>query len=298
MWCGPHDSLSVGESITNTILLGTILQEMSNEHYYTSCADNNNDDDSDKPQSDNNNNNTIMEAIESICLRRVQQLQKLAAARLLEIELGYGNVQPLSDADGRKFAHQVATLRANTMSWSNLMDYLKLSDFHALAQAYSSLSSSSSECCCSSSCIHYGYTMNWTATMFGADIIDYDGLFDREAILEQTYGSRAERLFPQTDAAKLLVFAFYKNPRMQTSYVLAQMLQNKWLQYFCSHHASTAADAADAAADDTSSSAKSKLRVLSSGLALENPLTRSPKTLYLTWKYDGDDDDDNNDNGK
>ena len=75
-------------------------------------------------------------------------------------------------------------------------------------------------------------------------------------------------MFQASDSARLLNFGFYKNPRLQTGYVLAQMLKDKWLDFFC--HGGKLSGA----------------NLLQSGMAIENPMTRSPKTLYLTWNYE------------
>ncbi|KAL7549593.1 hypothetical protein ACHAWF_012860 [Thalassiosira exigua] len=235
---GQIDSL-VGETVTNTLLLETILEEMKGR---TDEAD-------------------VMECIKSICLRRVKRLKQLVMKGMIEIDLRCGEVKPLSRDGGRTFAEEVSSLRsslrANSTSWSNLCDYIELEEFHQVARAYSA----------EEECVHYGYSMNWLTTVFGADLVDYDSVSDREAVLEQTYDPRAERLFEALDAAKLLIFGFHKNPSMQTSYVLAQTLKEEWLKYF--------RDAAKS----------SGINLLGSGMTLENPMTRSPRTLYLTWKY-------------
>ena len=49
------------------------------------------------------------------------------------------------------------------MSWSNVLDYMKITQFHDMARRLSQFGDT----------IHYGYSMNWVAEVYGVNLLDY-----------------------------------------------------------------------------------------------------------------------------
>ena len=65
--------------------------------------------------------------------------------------------------DVKSLSATVAALKPWTMSWSNVLDYVAPREFHALARA----------CSIHGDTIHFAHSMNWSAEVKGAQLLDY-----------------------------------------------------------------------------------------------------------------------------
>lgn len=83
-----------------------------------------------------------------------------------------------------------AGLKPHTMSWSNLVDYMRPTEFHDLAR----------RCSAESDVIHYGYSMNWVFETVGTCILDTENSDIRQSIIQNTRRviSRFARVPPTT----------------------------------------------------------------------------------------------------
>jgi hypothetical protein len=120
-----------------------------------------------------------------------------------KITLRYGNLKSLSEEGAMTLVDEIALLKPQTMSWSNLMD-IPLSGFHALAR------------CCSQfeDTIHYCYTLNWPTEVFGTCISDYVVKFPSEVerLMNKTIGSEATRAAKENGTSSLLLIPIADTP--------------------------------------------------------------------------------------
>ena len=157
MWSVPHWAPLTNEydqdRVHNTILTEHIIHEINNNA---------------------SSDISIVDAMYNIKLRQIQQLQECIQNDYVQIDLRYGDIQPLDSIDG-VLLHEIKSLRADTISWSNLVDYFVVEQFHELAHYWSTEST-----------LHYGYTMNWPLTMYGTYISVYHTIKERATILDET----------------------------------------------------------------------------------------------------------------
>lgn len=101
---------------------------------------------------------TVVDAAEKLILANIAKLSNWVVAGDLTVELICAKIQDVLE--------DVVDARPWTMSWSNVLDYMKHRDFHQMARA-----------CSVNETVHFAYSMNWTNSVFGTYIIDY---FDPE----------------------------------------------------------------------------------------------------------------------
>jgi hypothetical protein len=101
-------------------------------------------------------NQSFFHAAEEFLLRRVAKMITWAGSDNVTVETKIGNVSELVPL--------IAALHPWTMTWSNVSDYYKMSEFHSIARA----------CSVNGNTIHFAYSMNWTTDVAGSHIIDYD----------------------------------------------------------------------------------------------------------------------------
>jgi hypothetical protein len=106
---------------------------------------------------------TILDAAEEYVLAGIANLVLWYKTKRINVELICAKVETMTD--------EIASTRASTMSWSNIIDYFDHNKFHQMAR----------ECSKYSSTIHFGYSMNWTGDVWGANLIDYAGEHFTEA---------------------------------------------------------------------------------------------------------------------
>ncbi|KAL4086145.1 hypothetical protein PRIC1_014767 [Phytophthora ramorum] len=173
-------------------------------------------------------------------VKNLLRLRGLMLANKLTIQVHYGVVKavrgdPPYNHENQELLERIATMRPDTISWSNVLDYFLPKDFHDLAR----------RCSTYGGCVHYGYSMNWSTQVFGASIIDY-GVGDNkqaiDAIIDSALGFPSElmglslpssvTMFKVAGLDKLLYLPFREHPLNSTGYVLAQMFNEEWIEHF------------------------------------------------------------------
>lgn len=81
-------------------------------------------------------------------------------------------------------------LRPESVMWSNILDYIAPQDFHKLSSAVAE-----------SDCLHMGYTMNWHADVFGANLLDH---------YEEHYIKNVDVLVKQAIESNTLFYKLYE----------------------------------------------------------------------------------------
>lgn len=65
--------------------------------------------------------------------------------------------------DSPQVMAEISAMSPYTISWNNCLDYMPTKEFHRLARA----------CSAAEDTVHYGYSMNWPADVFGASCLTY-----------------------------------------------------------------------------------------------------------------------------
>ncbi|CAJ1385095.1 unnamed protein product [Effrenium voratum] len=195
----------------------------------------------------------IRQKLSGELLRRLARLRTWLQSKEVVLDLRRDFVSPEAAIVG-----WIERLHPWTMSWSNVLDYLPPKEFHKLARS----------CSAQGDTIHYGYSMNWIAEVYGSCIMDYDG--HPEAVAKIIEGShemcqQAERLMP---SGKLLLLPPHETPMNITGHFLAMGLHKRWARYFFS-------DAGE-------------LQVGMFSMQTYNPLATNANCLSMTWTYDMD----------
>jgi hypothetical protein len=230
----PNDNKTDQHRVNNTVLLQSILDEIK----------------------DNETDITIVDAMYNIKIRQIAKLQQLVQSEQIKIDIRYGDVQPLH----RGNIHLIDEIRdahATTMSWSNLMDYLELTDFHELAQYWSSNATT-----------HYGYTMNWPTICFGTSISDYRTRKERKEILFDTLKASVKNA-NKSGARQLITVPTFEHTEDQTGDLLGQRLRPVWVDYF----------------RDQAIEVNASLNIVKDEMQLYSPILRTNRSIYLTWTY-------------
>jgi hypothetical protein len=193
----------------------------------------------------------MLAAIETLLLGRLARLVRLAVSAAVVVELTHSKVEDCVEL--------VAALRPRTISWSNLPNYYGSRKFHKMARA----------CTAHGNAVHFGYSMNWTAKFFGANLMDYAEQSARERLLDA-----ADRMIDEAHALSGLQL----RPRTPTP--TNPLNSVSWLLHV-QHYRAWATRWAAAANE-------SGVCVLGqSSPTPHNPLnTRGGVTVAMTWTYD------------
>jgi tetratricopeptide (TPR) repeat protein len=134
-WCIPEGAPPLEEdNVFNTVSFECLVEELENT-----------------PDSN------LVEAFISLKVRQLAKLQRLLHSKNVEIRIKHGDISPTSH-----LLKEIRKLKPASVSWSNLVDYFDIKDFHETASAMSTPGT-----------IHYGYSMNWPTKVYGACISDY-----------------------------------------------------------------------------------------------------------------------------
>ena len=193
---------------------------------------------------------SFFHAAESFLLRRVAKLITLAGSGAITVEAIIGNVSEL--------VPQIAALNPWTMTWSNVSDYYKTSEFHSIARA----------CSVNGDTMHFAYSMNWSTDVSGTHIMDYAAGKGKE-LFEMGYKAM-ERLYQGLDFKGVFRYPPPENPMNTADYALTMRWYRKWIDNFF----------AIARHDGP-------CQVGNVELATFNPLTNTGNnTLFFTFTYD------------
>ena len=228
-----EEPILLGERITTTELTESLLRE--------------------KEKSEGSN---VLQCIVNRKIRQINRLKELVSKGRVDIDLRCGVLGDTETREGERIVTEIKSLHAKTMSWSNIVDYFIVEKFHELAFQTSNQDTQ-----------HYGYSMNWPVSTFGADIVDYGLRSDRCGLLDTCHGEEVKELWHLTGKSKLFMYPSFKNPFEQAAYLLASRFHKKWATYFT----------------DQSSQ---PLTLRRCWFGLDNSLLRSPRTVYLHWHYE------------
>ena len=173
-----------------------------------------------------------------------------AGSGAITVEVLIGNVSEL--------VPQIAALNPWTITWSNVSDYYKTSEFHSIARA------------CSVNCdtLHFAYSMNWSTDVAGSHIMDYAAV-KRKELFETGYEAM-ERLYQGFDFKGVFRYPPPQNPMNIVDYALAMFWNRKWIDSFF-----------------TIARRDGPCQVGNVELATFNPLTHTGNnTLFFTFTYD------------
>jgi hypothetical protein len=174
----------------------------------------------------------------------------------IKIEVRLGRVELGSPA-----VAAIASLRPYTMSWSNVLDYMRPRDFWQLARACSERAGT----------VHFGCSMNWTMSTNGTCLLDFPDHTQRRELVEQCQQQMAEILsdgavYPQMH--KVLLTPPVDNVLNTSGFVLSQLIWKDWLQVL------------------SSSERAGPLQIASAMPHKYNFLARQSTAISLTWTFD------------
>jgi hypothetical protein len=223
---------------------------------------------------------------------------KLDQLRRVREDLLDGRIQidlicDVMDETNERLISELVALRPGSVSWSNLMDYWSgtLKSFHRVARHIGPSSR------------HFGYTMNWTTTLYGASMVDYlleveravrpslRSRLNRDPNLEKVRAILVEALQTNSDDKNhpLLYRPLFDNPLNLTGYVLAKQQCPAWIRHFekeslfpSNEGAVNLRSTKDA---ENKKGKRSSAKVVAHCMLQENPLLRTISTLYLEWAY-------------
>jgi len=157
---------------------------------------------------------STLEAAERIVLANVSKMADWAVAGDVSVELVCAKIQDKLE--------DVIAARPWTMSWSNVLDYMKHSDFHRMARA----------CSAHGETVHFAYSMNWTNSVFGTYIIDYYNAKERSSFIDAAnYTMR--RIYQSYGWSDYLRLPRPTHPINTTCQFALELFNHpKWLKYF------------------------------------------------------------------
>ena len=155
---------------------------------------------------------SFFRAAEEYLLRGVAKMIEWARSGAVTVEAKIGIVSELSP--------QIAALNPWTMTWSNVSDYYKTSEFHSIARA----------CSRNGDSMHFAYSMNWIADVAGSQIIDYDAK-QRKEIFRVGYETM-DILYQGTHFESVFRFPPPGTPMNIASYALAMRWHGVWIDNF------------------------------------------------------------------
>ena len=179
----------------------------------------------------------IVEVFETKAIRDIGNMRSRLLDGTVSIELYVGVLKPLTENDGHDLVNFITTvIKPYTIGWSNVIDYMELGSFHDLGRAISS----------HGDVAHYGYSMNWPAETFGANIMDYD-MFNQHsaahyildmALGENFHGNNPDKtniikaLRNAAGANELFICPDHDTPLNSTSFITSIMTKEHWVKYF------------------------------------------------------------------
>jgi hypothetical protein len=183
--------------VNNTILLQSILDELETHNFDL----------------------TFMDAMYNIKIQQVTAIHQCIQSGQIQIDVRYGDIQPLHKAN-QDLLDEIRDFQAETISWLNLVDYFSISEFHELAQYWSTNTTT-----------HHGYTMNWPTTCYGTAIPDYQTIEERRAILHDSIKTQVEDA-ASCGVGKLVTAPSFEQTLDVTSDLLCHRLRPTWVSYF------------------------------------------------------------------
>ena len=168
------------------------------------------------------------------------------------------------DISRPKILAEIAAFNPYTMSWSNVSDYCKPSDFHTMARQ-----------CSGKDTIHFGYSMNWPSRVFGVSVLDYAAHKKEDAefldkIIEAS-NDAISRLYDMLGCKNILLTPPTEDPRNLIDYMLCSNYTSCWIDYFFSQPIS---------------GIKNISRQVHVEKSFYNIFARANSTVYFEFNYD------------
>jgi hypothetical protein len=166
----------------------------------------------------------IVAAAASYLRAGIAQLCSRVRAGAVTIEVRLGRVEL-----GSAVVAAISSLRPYTMSWSNVLDYMRPRDFWQLARA----------CSDGAGTVHLACSMNWVVSTHGWCLFDYRKVKKRRELVRRAKEQvektlRDEAAYP--GAQRLLLIPPVSNVLNLASFVLAREVRRHWLSAFTALH--------------------------------------------------------------
>ena len=163
---------------------------------------------------------SLLSLIVRLFLERITKLKHLHERGLVKMRVFCGRVS----VENEKVIKMINKWDPRSVSWSNLVDYGGYDSFHEMARS----------CSKNGNVVHFGYSMNWTSTVFGASISDYAGN-EKKALddcLSLYSASGVDMIFPL--ARELFAWPPCAHPIDIGAFCLGTGFISKWKDFFLS----------------------------------------------------------------
>ena len=173
----------------------------------------------------------ILDAAVKYLSTGVQRLMRYVREKSLIIELNL----KLVSLEHKKTIEEIRALNPWTISWSNVCDYFKSSEFHRMARD-----------CSGEDTLHFAYSMNWPKRVFGASVLDYD-FGTREGgeyldLLVETANQSAQDLYRTMGFEGWMHGPPVGDARNLANSTLYVAFKDNWIEYFFSRQVSEVKD--------------------------------------------------------
>jgi tetratricopeptide (TPR) repeat protein len=157
---------------------------------------------------------TLFTAFEDYFIQSIRTLKDMVASNRLQLSVKSGFVEK----NNFQLLNEIQMLNAYTMTWSNVPDYLGPKDFFEISK----------KCSCVET-IHLFWSMNWTRSTFGTNLVDYppEKRFKILKISRETVA--LQNAFP-----KFMRSAKITHPLNISGYKLAANFYQDWISHFFS----------------------------------------------------------------
>ncbi len=155
---------------------------------------------------------SFFHAAEAFLHRRVAKLITCAGSGAITVKTMIGSVSDL--------VPQIAALSPRTMTWSNVSDYYKTSEFHNIARA----------CSINRDTMHFAYSMNWTTNVAGTYIIDH-AAEKRKEIFKMGFEAM-DNMYQSLDYKSVFRYPPPENPMNIADSMLAIYWWRNWIDNF------------------------------------------------------------------
>ena len=163
---------------------------------------------------------SILQAAEESARDGVKKMVSWCKSGQVEVELVCSTLEASIDL--------IASKRPQTMSWSNMLDYMEYEDFHDAARRCSRHGNPT---------LHFGYSMNWQCDVWATSVIDYLGpgyVHDRAEIIDQT-NRDMPLIYRALGWDTRISLPLRQNPITTTSPGLEAAAYADWSMYFFDH---------------------------------------------------------------
>jgi hypothetical protein len=156
---------------------------------------------------------TVLEAAEAYALSSMEKVAAWATSGDVVAEFICAPVETVIP--------EIAKRKPATMSWSNLCDYMDISEFHSMAR----------RCSLHGDTVHFGSSMNWNRDVAGLDTIDVGKAETRAAIIDGA-NEFVVKLYQMLGWGEYLLSPPPSNPSITSALLMEQLHYMKWCDFF------------------------------------------------------------------